>query len=64
MCRPAVIIRINPADQQTWSTPYSCALAVVVFVVMVVASLRAQTATTGAIAMAFEYSLGFGLETS
>jgi hypothetical protein len=38
----------NPADQKKWSTPYSCTPAVVVFVVMAVASLRAQTATTGA----------------
>ena len=52
MCSRAVIIRTNGGDQRKWSTPYSCALAVVVvvFVVMTVPNLRAQTATTGDIA--------------
>ena len=52
MCSRAVIIRTNGGDQRKWSTPYSCALAfvVVVFIVMTVAGLCAQTATTGDIA--------------
>ena len=52
MCSRAVIIRTDPGDQRKWSTSYSCALAVVVvvFVVMAVPNLRAQTATTGDIA--------------
>ena len=49
MSSRAVTIRTNPGDQQKWSTPYSCALAlvVVVFAVMAVSSLWAQTSTTG-----------------
>jgi hypothetical protein len=52
MSSRAIIMWTNPADQKKWSTPYSCALAVfvVLVVVMAVPSLRAQTATTGAIA--------------
>jgi hypothetical protein len=48
----AVIIRTNPGDQQEWSTTYSGALTVLVFVfvVMAVSSLWAQTSTTGDIA--------------
>jgi|GEM_PF-652443 len=49
MSSRAVIIRTNPGGQQKWSTPHSCALAVVVvvFAVMAVSSLWAQTSTTG-----------------
>jgi len=52
MCSRAVTIRPNPVGQQKRSNTYSCALTVmgVVFVVMTVASLHAQTATTGDIA--------------
>src|SRR5258708_24244411 len=52
MSSRAVTNHINPGDQQKWATPYLCAttVVVVVFVVMAVSSLWAQTSTTGDIA--------------
>src|SRR5258708_6672673 len=48
MSSRAVTNHTNPGDQQKWSTPYLCAIrvVVVVFVVMAVSSLWAQISTT------------------